>query len=226
MGIGVLVVDQEHTFADALAVRLEAEQELEVVAAVRVYTPASCLIGLRQASIILLDADLPGGAANHLCGELSGFDPAPHVIMLSCSADPDRILAALQAGAAAWVRKDESLTHLLRVIHGVAHGETWLPQEQTRPVLELLLSDHHRPADGDKPLAGLTRREREVLACLAEGAGRLEVAQRLHLSPNTVRTHVQNLMIKLGVHSSLEAVALSRLPSGAPDSAADSEAGA
>lgn len=220
MGIGVLVVDQEHTFADALAVRLEAEQELEVVAAVRVYTPASCLIGLRQASIILLDADLPGGAANRLCQELSGFDPAPHVIMLSCSADPDRILAALQSGAAAWVRKDESLTHLLQVIHGVARGETWLPQEQTRPVLELLLTNHQRQADGDKPLADLTRREREVLACLAEGAGRLEVAQRLHLSPNTVRTHVQNLMVKLGVHSSLEAVALSRLRPGDRDSEA------
>lgn len=215
MGIGVLVVDQEHTFADALAVRLEAEQELEVVAAVRVYTPASCLIGLRQASIILLDADLPGGAANRLCGELSGFDPAPHVIMLSCSADPDRIVAALRSGAAAWVCKDEPLKHLLRVIHGVARGETWLPQQQTRPVLKLLLTDHQRQADDDKPLADLTRREREVLACLAEGAGRLEVAQRLHLSPNTVRTHVQNLMVKLGVHSSLEAVALSRVPPGA-----------
>jgi DNA-binding NarL/FixJ family response regulator len=222
MGIGVLVVDQEHTFADALAVRLEAEQELEVVAAVRVYTPASCLIGLRQASIVLLDADLPGGAANRLCQELSGFDSAPHVIMLSCSADPDRIMAALRAGAAAWVRKDEALTHLLRVIHGVARGETWLPQAQTRQVLELLLTEHQRQADDDQLMAALTQREREVLDCLAEGAGRLEVAQRLHLSPNTVRTHLQNLMTKLGVHSTLEAVALTRFRLGA-DGAPGSE---
>lgn len=210
MGIGVLVVDQEHTFADALAVRLEAEQELDVIAAVRVYTPASCLIGLRQASIVLLDADLPGHAANRLCEELSGFDAAPGVIMLSCSAEPGRILAALRSGAVAWVRKDESLQHLLLVIHGVARGETWLPREQTRQVLQLLLSEQERQAEDNELLAPLTRREREVLACLADGAGRAEVAHRLHLSPNTVRTHLQNLMAKLGVHSTLEAVALTR----------------
>ena len=56
----------------------------------------------------------------------------------------------------------------------------------------------------------LTPRERQVLNCMAEGAGRSEVAARLHVSVNTVRTHLQNLMAKLGVHSSVEAVALAR----------------
>ena len=59
-------------------------------------------------------------------------------------------------------------------------------------------------------LAALTRREREVLACLAEGSNRRDLAERLHMSPNTARTHLQNLMSKLGVHSALEAVALTR----------------
>src|SRR6185437_15933519 len=217
MGISVLVVDQEHTFADALAVRLDAEQELQVVATVRVYSPTSCLIAGRQAGVMLLDADLPGGAANELCEGLSGCDAAPRVIMLSCSAEPDRIVAALRAGAAAWVRKDESLQHLLGVIRGVTQGETWLPRAQTGQVLSLLLSAQDRQAEDDHVLAALTEREREVLVCLASGAGRLEVAQRLQLSPNTVRTHLQNLMGKLGVHSTLEAVALTRSRLGQAD---------
>ena len=59
-------------------------------------------------------------------------------------------------------------------------------------------------------LALLTGRERDVLGCLAEGHRRRDVAEHLHLSPNTVRTHLQNIMAKLGVHSALEAVALIR----------------
>jgi DNA-binding CsgD family transcriptional regulator len=77
-------------------------------------------------------------------------------------------------------------------------------------VLGYLMADQDRRQDNDRLLAALTPREREVLACLAEGAGRREVAEQLHLSANTVRTHLQNLMAKLGVHSTLEAVALSR----------------
>jgi DNA-binding NarL/FixJ family response regulator len=221
MGISVLVIDREHTFADALALRLEAEQELEVIAAVRMSAPASCLTAASQAAVILLDADLPGQAANRLCEDLSGRKAAPCVIMLSCSAEPDRIVAALRSGAAAWVRKDESLQHLLEVIHGVACGETWLPRAQTGLVLRLLLFVQERQAAADQLLAVLTQREREVLSWLADGAGRLEVAQRLHVSPHTVRAHLQNLMAKLGVHSTLEAVALTRSRLGkSPGSAA------
>jgi DNA-binding NarL/FixJ family response regulator len=77
-------------------------------------------------------------------------------------------------------------------------------------VLHLLLRAHEERQDNDRLLAALTPREREVLSCLADGAERREVAERLHLSANTVRTHLQNLMAKLGVHSTLEAVAISR----------------
>ena len=153
MGINVLVIDREHTFADALALRLEAEQELEVIAAVQMSAPASCLTAGSPAAIILLDADLPGQAANRLCEDLSGHEAAPRVIMLSCSAEPDRTWAALRAGAAAWVRKDESLQYLLQAIHGVARGETWLPRAQTGLVLRLLLFEQERQA-GSRSAAG------------------------------------------------------------------------
>jgi len=116
----------------------------------------------------------------------------------------------VRAGTAAWVRKDESLNHLLHVMRGVVEGETWLPRAEMGAVLRLLLEDRERQRESDRLLAALTPREREILSCLADGAGRHDVAERLHLSANTVRTHLQNLMAKLGVHSTLEAVALTR----------------
>ena len=210
MGISVFVIDQERIFADALAARLEAEEDVEVVAAVHARTPGQCLIVGRHADVMMLDGDLPERAAIRLCAELSGRDEAPRVILLSYSSEAERIVDAVRAGAAGWVRKDESVEHLLRVIRGVAHGETWLPPAEAGQVLRLLLQEQTQRNDDDQVLAALTPREREVLGCLADGAGRREVAEMLHLSANTVRTHLQNLMAKLGVHSTLEAVAMSR----------------
>jgi DNA-binding NarL/FixJ family response regulator len=210
MGISVFVVDQERTFADALAARLEAEEDVEAAAAVHARTPAECLIVGRHADVMLLDGDLPERAAMRLCKELCARDDAPGVVMLSYSAEPERILDAVRSGAAAWVRKDDSLQHLMQVIRGVARGETWLPPAETGQVLGYLMADQDRRPDHDRLLAALTPREREVLACLAGGAGRREVAERLHLSTHPLRTHMQNLMAKLGVDSTLEAVAISR----------------
>lgn len=216
MGLNVFLIDKERTFADALAARLEAEDDIEVVMAVHRQAPAPSLIVGRHADVVLLDADLPSDAAIRLCEELSGRPDAPRVVMLSRSSEASRIADAVRAGAAAWVRKGESLAYLLQVLRGVAAGETWLPPAQTGAVLQLLLQEHNQQRESDRLLASLTPREREVLACLAEGAGRQDVAERLHLSANTVRTHLQNLMAKLGVHSTLEAVAVTRSRLAAP----------
>ena len=130
--------------------------------------------------------------------------------MLSRSSEPERIVDAVRARAAGWVRKDQSIEYLLQVMRGAARGETWLPPAETGRVLRLLLNAQEQRRAIDRLLDTLTPREREVLACLAEGARRRDVARQLHLSANTVRTHLQNLLAKLGVHSTLEAVALTR----------------
>src|SRR5262245_29335354 len=141
MGISVFVVDQERIFADVLAARLEAESDVEIVAAVSARTPAQSLLVARQADIMLLDGDIPDRAAIRLCEELHGREEAPRVIILSDSSEPERIVDAVRAGAAAWVRKDESLDHLLDVIRRVARGETWLPPAEAGRVLRLLMRE-------------------------------------------------------------------------------------
>jgi len=202
--ITAVVIDQERTFADALAIRLNAEEGLSVVA---VAQPTATTMGW-HADIILLDVELTG--AMRLCKATSGPPYGTRVIMLGHTSEPSRILVAIEAGARAWVRKDESVEHLLRVLRGVARGETWLPPGETGNVLSLLLHQRDVRKDSERVLAVLTPRERQVLACLADGASRNQIAERLNLTANTVRTHLQNIMAKLGVHSTLEAVALSR----------------
>ena len=210
MGLRVFIVDQECTFADALASRLKAEGDITVVAAVSVELPALCPVVVAQnADIMVLDADLPGGAAFAVCREVLGRGIVAQVIMMSYSTEPERVVAAVRAGAAAWIPKDESLQHLLRVMRGIARGDAWLPPAVTGHVLNLLLRDPAPQQENDL-MGTLTPREREVLACLAGGVARREVAARLRLSANTVRTHLQHLMAKLRVHSTLEAVALAR----------------
>ena len=210
MGITVLIADEERIFADAVAVKLEAEPDIEVVAAVRVTAESEVLITGRHAGVVLLDADLADHTANSLCRELTRLNEPSRVVMLSDSSEPERIVAAIRSGASAWVRKDQSFEHLLQIIRGAARGETWLPPAEMGTVLGLLMRAQDQKREDDMLLAALTPREREILAHLADGAGRRDVAERLHLSANTVRTHLQNLMAKLGVHSTLEAVALSR----------------
>lgn len=211
MAIGLFIMVRERTFADALAIRLDGEPDVAVVAAVDTKAPPSRLSVGSRVDVVLLDADLADGAAFRLCQELSQQAEAPHVVFLGHSADPECIIRAIRAGAAGWVRKDESLDRLIQVIRGAARNETWLPPGQTGDVLRLLMhGPPHTEDGGAQLLAALTGRERQVLVCLAEGTRRRDVAKHLHMSPNTVRTHLQNLMAKLDVHTTLEAVALTR----------------
>jgi DNA-binding NarL/FixJ family response regulator len=208
MTISVLLVDEERIFADAVAAQLEAQEDIEIVAAVDPGTHGEFLRVGHHADVVLLDADLADDAAIALCRELTQL--GSRVIMLSNTSKPERIVASLRAGASGWIRKDESFDHLLDVVRRTMRGETWLPPAEVGSVLRLLMQAQQQRDEDDTLLAALTPREREVLACLADGDGRRDVAERLYLSANTVRTHLQNLMGKLGVHSTLEAVALIR----------------
>ena len=208
--IHVLIVDQQLTFRDALAARLQAERDLVVVAETQSTESARRVLVGRPTDVILLDAELPDDSSVTFCAEMTRRVHAPRVVMLSAASEAYRIVDAVRACAVGWVRKDESIDHLLRVIRGVSRGETWLPPAELGGVLRLLIEDQEDRRDCDELLAALTPRERDVLFHLVEGAGRKEVAERLQLSANTVRTHLQSLMAKLGVHSTLEVVALTR----------------
>jgi DNA-binding NarL/FixJ family response regulator len=136
--------------------------------------------------------------------------PSVHTVVLAERDDPRRAALALQAGASGWVAKDCSLQRLLAVIRGVLRDETHLPPALLTGVLRELTAARKHRTESERLVESLTPRAREVLRCMVAGLGRKAVAERLFLSPHTVRTHMQNVLGKLGVHSTLAAVALAR----------------
>jgi|SoimicmetaTmtHMA_FD_contig_61_822717_length_945_multi_1_in_0_out_0_1 DNA-binding NarL/FixJ family response regulator len=203
----LVIVDDHPLFSEALAERLSSEPDLEVPAVVQRADEAITVIARTRPSVVLLD---------HMLGPRSGLtvlravrqnDSQAKIIMLSARSDVDQVVNAIRLGARAWVPKSGDVDQLIHVIHSVASGRSWLPEELIGPVLDRLIHEPDQQAD---LLASLTGREREVLAAMIDGLTRSDIARALSLSPNTVRTHAQNLLAKLNCHSVLEAVALAR----------------
>ncbi|MFG3117445.1 LuxR C-terminal-related transcriptional regulator [Streptomyces sp. NPDC048197] len=233
--IRVLVVDDHRIFAESLAAALAAEQDVDVAAAGS--APAAlrnldrAVTDGRRFDVLLADADLAApllavpaqGTAREpvvprscprdgiaLVSGLRTSHPYLRTVVVADRDDPRRAAAALQAGASGWVAKDCSLSRLLAVIRGVLRDETHLPPALLTGVLRELTAARKHRSESERLVESLTPREREVLRCMVAGLGRKAVAERLFLSPHTVRTHMQNVLGKLGVHSTLAAVALAR----------------
>lgn len=236
--IRVLVADAHRVFAESLAAALAAEPDVDVLpagsgqAALRSLERAAA--EGRRFDVFLVDADLdrdvpaaaavpapvqavagngsstgaPGGIS--LTARVRSAHPQTRTVVLAARDDPARAAAALQAGAYGWVAKDSSLSRLLAVIRGVLRGETHLPPALLTGVLRELTAAREHRTESEQLVESLTPREHEVLRCMVAGLGRKAVAERLYLSPHTVRTHMQNVLGKLGVHSTLAAVALAR----------------
>ena len=231
--IRVLVVDDHRIFAESLAAALAAEPDVDVSAA---GSGPAALRSMERANaegrrfdVLLVDADLGGNVqgirpavpvqAGNEDGLVDGISlvagvrsaqPSVRMVVLAEKDDPRRAALALQAGASGWVAKDCSLSRLLTVIRGVLRDETHLPPALLTGVLRELTAARKHRTESERLVESLTPREREVLRCMVAGLGRKAVAERLFLSPHTVRTHMQNVLGKLGVHSTLAAVALAR----------------
>lgn len=233
--IRVLVVDDHRIFAESLAAALAAEPDVEVFAAGSGPAALRCLERAaaegRRYDVLLVDADLGAGMPGtrpavpvpvqdgneeglvdgiSLVAGVRAAQPGVRSVVLAEKDDPRRAALALQAGASGWVAKDCSLSRLLTVIRGVLRDETHLPPALLTGVLRELTAARRHRTESERLVESLTPREREVLRCMVAGLGRKAVAERLFLSPHTVRTHMQNVLGKLGVHSTLAAVALAR----------------
>ena len=205
--ISVLVVDDHRLFAEALQARLLCEPDLRPVAVA--YTVAEARARLAAGpDVAVLDVGLGKCSGLDLVEYIRDGRLATKVVMLTAVQSGDAVVTALRAGALAWLSKTVDIGHLVRVIRGVVRGEAWLAPDLLGRVLPDLLAQS--AAQPPEPLARLTPREREVLQCLVDGVNRMEMAVRLHVSANTVRTHTQNVMAKLGAHSTLETVAVAQ----------------
>jgi DNA-binding NarL/FixJ family response regulator len=203
----LLLVDDHRIFADVLAARLLAEPAIRRVDRASTLAAARSLLATWRPDVLLLDLHLDSESGLDLLEDLRPDGPA--VIMVSGSGDVGGVIDAISAGALGWVPKDSPVEVLLDAASIVAHGNMFLPPALLGAVVQTLLRDH-LGATVPGLLDEVTPRELEVLRCLVAGMSRSDIAGRLFLSTNTVRTHVQNLLRRADVHSTLALVATAR----------------
>jgi len=206
--VRLLLADEQALFREAMRVALESEGDLKVVAEARDGVQAVMEAERAAPDVALIDADLPRCVGVRVAGLIRERVPACGVVIVSSDDSSYLLEQALDVGARGFVTKSSPLSDLLSVTRAVDRGETLIPPGMLGDLVGRWTQRHREQYEAVWLLSKLTKREREVLALLIEGAGTEAIARSLVISPQTARTHVQNILSKLGVHSRLEAAAL------------------
>jgi DNA-binding NarL/FixJ family response regulator len=207
--IRVGLLHPQRALVDALEVLLSPQPDIEIVAAHTSLDWIRSAVASGEVDVVLVSVDdqtVDPVAIQALRDSAAGLGV---VAITDC--DQTALLSeAVRAGVRGWVGRNASVDHLVCVIRGVHQGETWFPPAYTTKVLDALLAANESRQQAWGVLSSLSSREREVLDCLADGLTRGQIAERFVLSPHTVRTHINNVLRKLDVHSTLAAVSIAR----------------
>jgi DNA-binding NarL/FixJ family response regulator len=205
--VRILLADEQSLFRQAVKLVLESEADLEVVAEARDGVGAVARAEKTHPDVALIDVDLPNGDGIRAAAMIKERVPGCRVLVLAGEESERTLIDALEAGASGYLTKDSPLSELIGATRAVNQGELMIPLRMMSSLITRLLVARREQHQALLQVSSLTRREREILALLSSGAGNDLIAQRLVISPETARTHIQNLLSKLGVHSRLEAAA-------------------
>lgn len=197
--IGVLIVDDHEVFTEGLALVLSSAPDLRCVGTAHTAAAGLELTRARRPTVVLLDhhlPDLPGAPAVASYIEAG----AGAVVILTADPSDDVLTAAFEAGAAGYLLKTRAARHVLEAVRHAAAGETLI----SASALSRVLRGRAAPVERRDP--GLSDRERQVLAAMAEGLDTGAIAERLGVTLSTARTYIQNVLEKLDARSRLQAV--------------------
>jgi DNA-binding NarL/FixJ family response regulator len=205
--VRVVVVDDHPLFVDGLHRLLGSVPDLELAGVATTGTEALQIVEQAQPDVVLMDLHLP---------DLSGIEATRHiaassraaVLILSMLDDDDSVFAALRAGARGYLVKGAPPEEVLQAIRATANGETVFGASLASRILSYFAELH--PKSPPLPFPQLSDREREVLDLLAHGHNNATIANRLYLSPKTIRNHVSNIIGKLQVADRTAAIIRAR----------------
>jgi two-component system nitrate/nitrite response regulator NarL len=201
--VRVLIADAHRLYGEAIGAALSAH-------GFKVCGPATTAAeALREATslrpdLVVLGSELAGGHPTQVGERILAGMPATKIVVVTSASDPAAVAEAMRVGFAGYVMDDAPVDHFIATLHAVLAGHVVVPKRLASAVAGA------QSAEQRKALLlaqQLTAREQEVLTLLTRGARGGDMAEQLSISRNTVRTHVQNLLAKLGVHSRLEAAA-------------------
>jgi DNA-binding NarL/FixJ family response regulator len=206
--ISVLVVDDEALLRTAFTSLIQAEDDLRVVGEAADGKQAVELASRLAPDVVLMDVRMPvldGIEATRLITR-AGIASAPRVLILTTFDLDKYVFDALQAGASGFALKSRPLDELLSAIRIVAEGEALLAPSVTRRLIAHFSRANRLPPERRRDFEQLTEREREVLSLLARGLSNTELAETLHVSLPTVKTHVSRILTKLGARDRTQLV--------------------
>jgi two-component system, NarL family, nitrate/nitrite response regulator NarL len=207
--IHVVIVDDHPLFRQGVAQTLSSAADIEVVAEGGSADEAVRLVSELLPDILLLDIALPGGGLP-AAQAIASRSPVTKIVMLTVSEEEENLLAALRAGARAYVLKGVSGRELIDILRGVASGEVYITPVLAADLLMEMTGAPGRTRTATSVLDDLTEREHEILGLVADGLSNKEIGQRLHLSEKTVKHHMTNILQKLQVRNRVEAAMLSQ----------------
>jgi DNA-binding NarL/FixJ family response regulator len=198
-------VEDHVSFRQALAFMLEREPGFDVVAQVGSVAETRALDGglLDEVEVAIVDLALPDGDGLDLLEDLSSRTVA---LVLSASLEPGRFARAVEAGASGVLHKSTPINEIVDAVRRLRAGEALLSPGDVVEMLRLVNRERQEELSVRRAVERLTPREKEVLQALAEGLESREIAERLNVTVETERTHMVNILHKLGVHSRLQAL--------------------
>lgn len=202
----VAIVDDHAVMVDALSIVINSEPGLRVVGAAGTCRAAHDMVHRSCPDVLLLDVDLPDGDGLNLADDIKAACPHAQILVLTSMADDRTLMRAIDTGVSGFVAKNRPLVEVISAIRQADQGEIVMPPS----LLVGLLSRRYRTNVQDETgemWEMLTARETEILNLLAKGRSGHAIADELCIALTTVRTHIRNILGKLGVHSRLEAVA-------------------
>jgi two-component system, NarL family, response regulator LiaR len=191
--IGVLIVDDHQVVRQGLRFLLEQEDGIQVVGEAADAPGAIQAVRTLEPAVVLLDLFLPGQDGISVLTQIKQDRPATEVLMLTSSHDDEHLLAAIRAGALAYLPKTAGVDQVVTAVRAAARGDSVLePRIAARLVREVRQATARR-----RPLDQLSPRELEVLAALARGRTNRQIAKALQIGEETVKAHVSSILAKL-----------------------------
>ena len=204
--IRVLLVDDQSIVREGIRSMLSLEPDIQVVGEAENGAQAVAQVRRLKPDIVLMDVRMPGMDGLTALAQLKQFAPRTSVIMLTLYDNTDYLFQAISSGAAGYILKDASREELVRAVRITAEGGA-IVAPSLMPELLRRMGQMRPPLTLSAPplVEKLSERELEVLRLVAEGQTNQEIAEKLVLSPTTVKTHVQNILQKLGVSDRTQA---------------------
>ena len=206
--IRVLVADDHRSFAEALRTAIRVEHGISVVGVTHDGEATIEMAEQKQPDVVLMDVQMPGidgiTATRRIAEEVDGA----RVIMLSAFEDEHTVARALDAGAVGFLSKGRPMRDVIASIRTAHRGEPLIDPDEIRRILTQLRKKRALDAADRARVERLTRRETEILQGLARGLSPRRLSDELGISRHTLRTHQQNILFKLKVHSKHEALVL------------------